>query len=375
MPVLLGAALLSGLAFLSRYLGIAFVISGTLLILVSAPGASSFAVRLRRSMIYSAVALLPMAAWLITDFIASGTIGGRSSMPGYMFLPRLFGMLPALESIVLFWLMPESLANRLPGMLRSAQFGLSLAALLGLCIAAWRGYASTKSRSGGELTAGAWLAGAVGIFIVVYLVVLAALQAVIHPPVAIDLRMLAPVHVAGIVLVFALAHLGLGLFARGRRSPAVALLVIGAVVLGSYVLRGASVAREYHQTGIGYTAPAWRQSDTIKAARALPQTTPLISNDRAALMFLLGRPAYGVAEIYQDQPEAVFSRYGSGTDIAQRVFREQSGALVLLDASLQEDFAMYGERIAERLAALTDGLYLYYRGDDGAIYFYHAPVD
>ncbi|MEN4100072.1 MAG: hypothetical protein ROW52_09150, partial [Anaerolineaceae bacterium] len=91
VPVLLGAALLSGLAFLSRYLGIAFVISGTLLILVSAPGASSFAVRLRRSMIYSAVALLPMAAWLITDFIASGTIGGRSSMPGYMFLPRLFG--------------------------------------------------------------------------------------------------------------------------------------------------------------------------------------------------------------------------------------------------------------------------------------------
>jgi len=68
-----------------------------------------------------------------------------------------------------------------------------------------------------------------------------------------------------------------------------------------------------------------------------------------------------------------FTVYGSGDDEAQRVFREENGALVLFKANLREDFAMYGGRIDERLGKLISGLYLYYESEDGAIYFFRKP--
>ncbi len=61
-------------------------------------------------------------------------------------------------------------------------------------------------------------------------------------------------------------------------------------------------------------------------------------------MYLAGRPAYALQEIYQDIPQETFTVYGEGDDVAQRVFREQNGALVLFKANLEEDFAMYGDQ-------------------------------
>ena len=90
-------------------------------------------------------------------------------------------------------------------------------------------------------------------------------------------------------------------------------------------------------------------------------------------MYLAGRPAYTLQEIYQDQPVEPFAIYGSGGDESQRIFREKNGALVLFKANLYEDFAMYGDRVDERLRKLTADLYLYYENEDGAIYFAKQP--
>ncbi len=87
-------------------------------------------------------------------------------------------------------------------------------------------------------------------------------------------------------------------------------------------------------------------------------------------MFLADRPAYTLQEVFAQEPLETFNAYGQGDDPSQRAFRQQGAALVLFNASLTEDFSKYGDRAAERLAALTDGLALYYQGEDGAIYFY-----
>jgi hypothetical protein len=371
LVTLLVAALLTGLAFLSRYLGVVFVMTGGLfLLLLPAAGKGTFRQRLCRSLIFGFVAVLPMVVWLALDLIASGTVGGRSGMPSEAFLPRFLGTFTALEPIVLFWLLPESVASRLPGAARFLLVLLPLAALVVLSLVIRREAARRKTDKSAGYNAGVRLALMMGLFSGIYLLVLAVLQAVVYPPVAVDLRMLSPVHVGVIVLVFALAYLALGAFAPARRWIGYAVLLAGVVFSGSYALRGFSVAQEYRFAGIGYSTKAWRQSDVVKAVRELPESIPLITNDKAALMFLAGRATYEVAEIYRDKPEPVFTRYGSGMDEAQRVFREQSGALVLFNASLEDDFAIYGDRTAERISALVDGLYLYYEGEDGSIYYY-----
>jgi hypothetical protein len=369
------AALLIGLAFLSRYLGVAFILAGALmLLLLPVYDEEPFLHRLPRSLVFGAIAALPMLIWLALDFISSGTIGGRSGMPAEMFLPRFFGTFPALEPIVLFWLLPESVADRLPDSVQMLLFLLPFVFLGGLGAWVWLKYSRTGFFERAPFTGTARLALIMALFIVVYLPVLAVLQAMIYPPVALDHRMLSPVHVAVVVLLFALAYLGSGLFTTHRRMSYTLVLLALVVFSGTYLLRGALVTREYQHNGIGYSSQAWQTSPLLEVVRALPNETPLITNDKAAILFLTGRPAYEVVEIYQDTPSSQFSSYGSGSDESQRVFREEAGALVLFNASLQEDFGSYGDRIEQRLAALTVGLYRYYEGDDGAVYFFHQPA-
>jgi hypothetical protein len=143
--------------------------------------------------------------------------------------------------------------------------------------------------------------------------------------------------------------------------------------LGLYAVRGLSIARQDYSTGIGYMASVWRDSPAMARLRQLPADVPIISNETTAVTFLTGRPAYALQEIYQDQPQTPFRVYGSGADAAQAAFRQKGAALVLFNTTLHEDFAMYGDQVDERLAALTDGLYCDYQGEDGAIYFYKAP--
>lgn len=228
------------------------------------------------------------------------------------------------------------------------------------------------------LTSSVRLAIFFGLFIVVYLVILAIVQVFTYPPITLAARMLSPVHYAVLVLLAVLLHLGLVAFAsspapRSRTATTVVFLAILGL-LGVYLLRSALIVRDFNQAGIGYNAQAWRNSQVIKKLRELPAGTPLISNEVTAIMYLTGRPAYTLQEIYQDHPQEPFTAYGAGEDVSQQVFRQQNGALVLFKANLREDFGMYGDQVGRRLEALTDGLYLYYESDDGAIYFVARPA-
>lgn len=373
---LVGSALLCGLAFLTRYIGIAFVATGGLALLLLGQR-NTRQVRLdlrwqslRRALLFGVIAILPILAWLVIDFSLTGTVGSRSGQPVSAYWQRFLEMGPALQKIYIFWVVPDSIAARLP---RAAQWLLWLAPLV-IVLALAAALTRRVGQSGRDVpAAGATatrLAVLFGLFGVVYLVVLAVVQVFTYPPITLASRMLSPVHLAVIVLAFALLHLVLAVFTpRSRLALAVAALACLAF-FGIYTLRGTAVVRGYHGAGIGYMAPEWQESKTLAALRNLDPKTPIITNETTAIMFFMGRPAYTIQEIYQDKPQAVFTPYGMGDDPGQRAFREQGGALVLFNSTLRDDFAMYGNRVDERIQALLRGLTLYYQGDDGSIYFY-----
>lgn len=368
------SALLVGLAAATRYAGLAFVGAAGLWLLIFAPcGARR---RFGRALAFGLLAVLPLLAWLVIDLSITGTVGSRSGQPAAAYWQRLLSMCPTLEEIYLFWLLPESLAARLPGPVRTA---LWLAPTLGVVgLALWlRGRSPAAPVLGeqpGSTPRGgpaAQMAVLMALFIAAYLLVLAVVHVFTYPPVTLASRMLAPVHLAALVLLAALSFLALR--ALGGRAGALPAVIVGLGLLalfGSYAARSALIARQYQRTGIGYNAAEWRNAPILDAVRALPPDVALVSNETTALMYLADRPAYALQEIYQDQPLQVFTVYGEGSDEAQRVFREQGAALVLFSATLRDDFAMYGDRLDERLAALTRGLRPAYQGEDGAIYFY-----
>ncbi len=369
--MLIAAALLSGLAFLTRYMGAACLLTGGLALLVyglrSERRLSLKA--LKPAFFYSVIAVLPMLVWILIDMSTTGTVSSRSGQPASAYGQRLLEMYPALESIVLFWLVPDSVTGRLPGILRALGWLVPLAGVLGLGVVLSR---RANEENGQNQRAGI-LGLVLSLFIAAYLLVLAVVQVFTYPPVTLAARMLSPVHMAFLILVAGLAFFALEYLLRGKRIGAALVWLALFALLGTYVLRGGLVARRFYGTGIGYNAPEWQESETVAAAKALPANVPLISNETTALMYFADRPAYTLQEIFTDKPQTEFTVYGAGADESQRVFRQENGALVLFYNTLYEDYAMYGEQADERIAALTEGLYPYFVSDDGAIYFYQKP--
>lgn len=371
-------ALLTGLAFLTRYMGVAFILTGGLALLFFGR-VDDARVRLRwpalgRGILFGLLAVLPALIWFVIDFSLTGTVGSRSAQPAAAYYQRFLEIGPALQKIVLFWLLPDSLIARLPRLLKIVVWLLPLLALFGL-------YGWLAGRRSGvsepETPASPALlirqAQMSALFCGAYLVVLTLVQVFTFPPITLAARMLSPVHLAVLWLVFTLAALLWNALPRPMRVlPAlIGLACLG--LFGMYALRGALVARDYHRAGIGYMTAVWQESSTIALVKMLAPDIPVISNETTAIMFLADRPAYALQEIYQDRPITPFNVYGAGDDAAQRVFREQGGAFVLFKSTLADDFAMYGDQADARLKALTAGLYPYYEGQDGAIYFWKKP--
>ena len=381
--ILVGSALLCGLAFLTRYIGVAFVSTGCLALVMLGRGEDG-RVRLRlnwpalrTAIAYGLVAILPMLVWLAIDFSMTGTVGSRSAQPVSAYWQRFLEMGPALQQIYLFWLLPDSRIPGLPGIIKTLLWLVPLVLVIVLAAALSHRASAVQAgqRAGAPVSASSWrMAALFGLFILVYLITLVIVQVFTYPPITLASRMLSPVHLAVIVLGFVLLHLALNLLAPGSRVVT-GLVYLGCLaLLGVYGLRGTAIARGYHGGGIGYMMPVWQESETVARMKSLPTNIPIISNETTAVMFFAGRPAYAIQEIYQDHPQPVFTPYGAGDDPAQRAFREQGGALVLFNLTLASDFSMYGDRAGERIKALTEGLYPLYQGEDGAIYLYRPPV-
>lgn len=378
---LLFAALLCGLAFLTRYIGAAFVVTGGLALLLFARGEdrririSTGRRELGEALQFGFVSVLPIIIWFIADIAITGTVGSRSGQPAAAYWQRFLEMGPALQKIYLFWLVPDSVSARLPGILQVGAWFIPLVGILILGVFVFHRLHATRSPAP-QNAPGATalrLAGMFILFTLVYLAVLAVAQVFTYPPITLASRMLAPVHLAVLVWIPLLLYFAATVLAP-RSRLVLPLLIAGLLAFSaSYALRSVMVARDYHNSGIGYNAATWRGSATIAALKHLPQDVPLISNETTAIMYLAGRPAYALQEIYQDHPVESFTIYGEGDDPAQRVFREQGGALVLFKVNLEADFAMYGDQVDERLDALTRGLFVYFTGEDGAIYFTRPP--
>ena len=140
--------------------------------------------------------------------------------------------------------------------------------------------------------------------------------------------------------------------------------------------RSVRIVRQNYDTGLGYTSPAWQQSETVQAVRTLPADQPIVTNEVTAVLFLTGRRAYTFQEIYRDRPLPVFTRYGDGdltADTGQQLFRQGRAPLVLFDTAAGQLQSIYDDQTPARLSALTAGLTQLFRGSDGAIYAYPLP--
>ena len=356
---------LLGLSIAARYSAAAFLGTGLLLclILLKLP----FWKRVLAAFRMGIIGIIPNAIWMLVQLGQTSSVSARSILTFNEMIFRFTIFWPQLNSAILVWLLPAS-AQGSPSTLTYVKGLLPPASLI--VLAALSFWIAKKSP---EAAVHKWIS-ALWLFAGIYVGILLLVYLTTYPPITIDNRMLSPAHTA----VIWIAGLMLAkLFEINLvRQLKIAVVIVMIASVGWFGLRTIRIVRQNAETGLGYNAVTWQQSQLIPAIKKLPEGQKLVTNETMVVLYLTGRVAEPVAEIYADKPVYPFTRYGDGpvgADPAEADFKQAHSLLIVFDTLESQFESIYGDEAAERAKVFTDGLRVVAFGDNGAMYYY--PVD
>jgi hypothetical protein len=359
------SGLLLGLSMAARYSAAAFLGTGLLLCVIRSK--LPFWKRVLAAVRMGIIGIIPIAIWIAVQFGQTASVSARSILTANEMANRFTLFWPQLTSAVLVWLLPASAqdSTSLLTMIINCLPTIMLILLAALSI--W------VAKKLPDDAVNRWIS-ALWIFSGIYVGILLLVYLTTYPPITIDNRMLSPAHtaviwIAGLLLV--------KLFEMDLVKPLkIAVIVLMFASVAWFGMRAIRIVQQNAQTGLGYNAVTWRQSQLIYAIKVLPETQKLVTNETMALLYLTGRVAEPVAEIYADKPVYPFTRYGdgpAGNDPAEPVFKSANSLLIVFD-TLESQFAsIYGDKAAERVKVFTEGLRVVAFGNNGAMYYH--PLD
>jgi hypothetical protein len=368
---LLAGAVMTSLAFLTRYSGAALVITLGLSMMIV------FWRERRKAildvLLFGLIGVGPLIARIAILRYKYGMVAPRLFVTNFDGLwERLQPVRGAIVNVGWEWIPGSTALSHLP---YAGKLGVLAFLCLGILLLQRRGWRRMRaSGSSSEERTAQLGANLLLLYAAVYLVFLASSYVVSFIQPFLDQRMFLPVYLALLVSFILI------LFINFSAPPARKWVQAFTVVLLALIVSAdspVSLIRDLNENGHGFTSLTWKKSQTIQAVKGLPEDTIIISNEEEAVKFLTGRVSYDLPETRRVEPLAEFYRFGEDrTDDIQSIFVEKDAALVLFDSVYWELERIYAERTGERLSALTQGLRLYGDYADGAIYFYAgSPAD
>ncbi len=329
-----GTAVLLGLSFLTRYVGVAFIIATmlTMIFALEIPKAR----RWKDLLTFAVISLLPVVGWVTYTLLA---IGSPTDRTFDLYLITTKQILRTFNT-VLVWFIPGRLVNgyEVIWLVALAAGGFSL----------WfftrKQIQSKQSATGFASRFSTYLFFALQF--VCYIPIIFLSKSFFDPLTPLNNRILLPLLPISLMLVMQLlAHL----WNSGGQFRHVILTGCALILLGTYAYRAALLVPRLHETGLGFARKSMHTSPILAAVRAMPQT-PLFSNSPAAITMWTGLPAYGIPTL---------------DEMRQRMANE--GALLVVFDAVSLD--LYNTNLID----LTQGLEMVEQYRDGAIYRWNSP--
>jgi hypothetical protein len=366
--LLIASAIAAGLAILARYQGMVVgVVCATSLLVANYKPLKQ---RLLDILAICLVSLLPLAAWMTWLFTQSRSLTGRGFIQPNNLVTGTMVLRKSLMEIFINWLPYRQYLH--PNNYTVSRNYL-LVLVLGLIILTSliiirRLSKRPVTQKQALVTTFSFLWG---LFSIGNILLLAFTFLFTTPTPDLNQRTMLPVQFG--MMFFAV--LLLGSIVQEFHLPRAVGLTCGLLVLVFIYPNGQSswrLIQQYHQFGLGYTNASWHSSLTLQAVRDLPTSTPLITNEAAAILLHLDRSAYDFCSPPCNPSRSV--RYGDDLqDPVQKIFREQGAALVLFYPYCEaQSQGAYTDSLAQ-LATLTRDLRQAFYACDGAIFFY--PID
>ncbi|MFV2044260.1 MAG: hypothetical protein ACC700_13645 [Anaerolineales bacterium] len=279
--LLILSAIVVGLAFLTRYVGIALVVTGALGLLLGSQ--RGWLPRLRNLFLFLIISLLPMAIWMTRNVLVLGAPTDRT----FAFRPIGLGFLRAGLNTILLWLAPGRIVNgREVLILAVISTALVVAAAIWLARNRWRWLRNLTWPTPG-------LPLLLAIYCATYLGAVLLARGLFDSLVPVDNRLLSPVHQAAIIL------LAVGLASLWKLKVwAFKLLSLGIAIaiLVFYGIRAAGLMGYLYEQGLGYTSRGWHSSEGLQYVRSHPNV-PIYTNAATAIYFWTGRVTYPIGNM------------------------------------------------------------------------------
>lgn len=229
------------------------------------------------------------------------------------------------------------------------------AALVWTLLRAWRYF--SKPRQASELKRGGKesrevISFTTGLYIFAYLASIIASMTMFDAATKFRLRILSPVFVGLLILLVAF-----GIAMRKNYRP----LVVAATVLalGLSVYKQSVTFAHWSQGGIGYASFQWYDSQAMAYLRDLPDGVSIYTNEPAAVYLYTGRGARVLPSRYDSATAQERPGFEDGIVSMQNDIRQGAAVMALFDG---------GDNLAVDVNLLTDGLNLAFKAQGDSIY-------
>ena len=191
-----------------------------------------------------------------------------------------------------------------------------------------------------------------GLYIFAYLASIFASMTMFDAATKFKLRILAPVFVGLLILMVAF-----GIWMRKNYRPFVIVATLLAFALSIY--KQSITFAHWSQGGIGYASFQWYDSDAMAYLRELSDDVGIYTNEPAAVYLYVGRGARVLPSRYDSATKQARSGYEAGVLDMQSDIMQGKAVMALFDG---------GDNVASEVELLTEGLYLDFKGQGDSIY-------
>jgi hypothetical protein len=193
---------------------------------------------------------------------------------------------------------------------------------------------------------------AVALFIFAYLASIIASMTMFDAATKFRLRILSPVLVGLLIL---LVYFGVWLKNKNRA----AVIVLMVIILGFSVYKQSITMDNWHKSGLGYASFKWYDSETMAFLRELPEDVMIYTNEPAAVYLYTGRGNYVLPDRFDSATAQVRPGFEEGIERMQKDINNGNAVLALFDG---------GEVSMADAASLSEGLYLAHKSAGDSVY-------
>jgi dolichyl-phosphate-mannose-protein mannosyltransferase len=278
---LFAASVFIGLSAITRYVGVASILAGLVVLLVDK--GRDLRRKLIHAVIFGSIACIPIGLWAIRNYVVAGSALDRP----FVFHPITFQQIVSGFSAVSQWLLLGEVRHDV----RVIGFLLELLLFASLVIYSLKhANLAQTDHDEGPL---AKLPYIMIVFIVSNVALLIFSISFVDTSIRLDGRLFEPIHVAALVLVVCFAS---NLYRHSQPSPQMRLtfVLVGLIFAGSHSIKGARWFLNTRLDGLGYASSQWRESPTIALVKGLPRDITIYSNGYDAIYYLTGRHALSI---------------------------------------------------------------------------------